>query len=374
MRCDLDDTLKHPTDLKADEVLNFDSTRISWNRADKTAVMKGRKRTTRQDRVYVGAYRPFNKQHVHFDRDLNDMVYGLYAIFPTPGHQNRGFYLPKPGSMAPPFMVLMTGSVIDNGATGSSGANFFPRWTWDPVKDGQLQSSLALADSSDEVVVNGYRRRDNINPVTVAAYRSAFGDDVTSDDVFYYVYGLLHSPDYRAQFAADLKKTLPRIPKVATAEHFRAFVTAGRRLADLHIGCESVDPYPLHITGEPDVPPSVYGVLRQLYRVEKMRFGGTGKAKDRSTVIYNSNITVSGIPVEAHEYMLGSRSAIERVLGRYQVKTDKSSGIVNDPNDWALEAGSPRYILDLLTRVVTVSVETVQIVCSLRAIDFQALA
>ena len=149
---------------------------------------------------------------------------------------------------------------------------------------------------------------------------------------------------------------LPRIPKV---KEFQAFSDAGRRLSDLHLGYETVEPYPLD---------EQHGVSAS-YRVEKMKYAKTGRVADKSTVIYNSGITVSGIPEEAHEYMLGSRSAIDWIIERYQVKTDKASGIVNDPNDWADEQGSPRYILDLLARIVTVSVETVKIVKSLPSLD-----
>ncbi len=144
---------------------------------------------------------------------------------------------------------------------------------------------------------------------------------------------------------------------------------AGRALATLHIGYESVTPYLLKITGESGPGVAGHG-LYDWYRVEKMRFGGAGKAKDRSTVVYNSHITVTGIPDEAYEYLLGSRSAIEWILERYQVKTDNASRIVNDPNDWSREVGNPRYILDLLARIVTVSVETVRIVKALPSIDF----
>lgn len=188
---------------------------------------------------------------------------------------------------------------------------------------------------------------------------TSYGPDVSRDDVFYYVYGLLHSPDYRERYAADLKKMLPRIPKVATREDFDAFAQAGRELTALHVGYESVEPFPLEVvvTGT--------GVEWELYRVTKMRFGGRGKVKDRTRIVYNSHITLAGIPQEAYRYTLGSRSAIEWVMERYQVKTDKASGILNDPNDWSREVGDPRYILDLIKRVTTVSVETMRIVDAL---------
>jgi predicted helicase len=216
---------------------------------------------------------------------------------------------------------------------------------------------------SDDTV-DGYSQIDNITDEILDDYRSTYGPTVSKDDIFYYVYSLLHAPDYRAEYAADLKKMLPRIPKVATTEDFIAFAEAGRELATLHIGYESVEPYQLdEVTKSP--PKAADG---DFCRVQKMAFGKNGKTPDRSTIIYNSNVTLMGIPAEAYEYMLGSRSAIEWTMERYQVKTDQASGIVNNPNDWSTEVGNPRYILDLLKRIVTVSVETMRVVDGLPAL------
>jgi predicted helicase len=233
--------------------------------------------------------------------------------------------------------------------------------------------------SSDELDVfgdggagSGWTRVDNITDQALVDYRAVYGPAVSKDDVFFYVYGLLHSPSYRAEFADDLKKMLPRIPMVPTVEDFEAFAAAGRRLAELHIGYEHVDPYPLDVAELPG--PEVTGkALFDWYAVEKMRFAGNARAKDTSAIVYNSRITVSGIPDEAYEYTLGSRSAVEWIIERYRVKTDKASGIVNDPNDWSREHNQPRYILDLLARIVTVSVDTVRIVRELPTLAFDQL-
>ena len=237
------------------------------------------------------------------------------------------------------------------------GGQFFPRWTWRAVEDvdDSGQAGFDLSDG-DDVIVEGYRRLDNVSDAALVDYRAQYGPDVTTDDIFDYVYGLLHSPDYRTRYAADLKKQLPRIPRVADPEDFWAFVRAGRDLGELHRDYERVAPYPLVISG--DVP---QGDPYDWYRVQKMRYGGRG-GKDKTTIQYNSRITITGIPEEAQEYMLGSRSGLDWILERYQVKTDKASGIVNDPNDWSREVGNPRYILDLIQRITTVSVRTVQIV------------
>ncbi len=195
-----------------------------------------------------------------------------------------------------------------------------------------------------------------------ATYRKTHNDPaITKDDVFYYTYGLLHSPDYRERFAADLKKSLPRIPKV---HDFRGFAEAGRKLADLHIHYEQAEPYQGMVeTATGDASGTA---PRELYRVAKMKIPKAKGEPDRSTIVYNSRVTLSNIPEEAYRYQLGARSAIEWIVDRYQVKVDKASGIINDPNDWS---DDPRYIINLLRRIVTVSLETMKIVDELPPLD-----
>ena len=329
---------------------NNDSSKISWNRADETSLSKGRKLTFDPRRIRTSAYRPFSTQHVYFDRGLDDMVYQLPKLFPTVDLHNWGFYYVGMGS-AVPFSVLMLDVIPDLHVTGAgSGGQFFPRFTFEErISDSNLFDALDDDDSQ-------YRRIDNVTDEILADYQKSFGPEVTKDDIFFYLYGLLHSPDYRVKFGSDLKKMLPRIPKV---KDFLVFADAGRKLSELHLDYETVEPYPLD---------EQRGVNAS-FRVEKMKYPKTGRVADKSTVVYNSGITVSGIPEEAHEYMLGSRSAIDWIIERYQIKTDKASGIVNDPNDWAEEQGDPRYIVELLARIVTVSVETVKIVKSLPLLD-----
>ena len=174
------------------------------------------------------------------------------------------------------------------------------------------------------------------------------------------MYGLLHSPDYRERYAVDLAKMLPRIPEVASRDDFFAFAEAGQRLLDLHIGYEEVEPYELE---EEWALPAPEGDER--WRVEKMRWRGPRKEPDRSAIVVNDWLTLSGIPDQAHDYIVGPRSALEWLLDRYQVRRHKESGIVNDVNDWGLEHGQPDYIPQLIKRIVTVSVETTQIVAAL---------
>ena len=331
--------------------IDNDPTKISWSRGLLADARKGRTHEFRKNRIYLGSYRPFTKQYAYFDRPLNDMVYQLERIFPTPQHENVGIYVDGGAGV---FTSLYTAGVPDLHVSGSnSNGQFFPRWTYEKVS----ANDGLFAASSGEVDEYGYRRVDNITDEILAVYREKVGPQVGKDDIFHYVYGVLHSQQYREVFAADLKRMLPRIPLAASSADFQAFVDAGRALADLHVNYETVDPYPLHESTHPlDVDEW------ELYRVTKMRWEDK---TTRKAIIYNGYLTLSDIPAAVHEYRLGSRSGLEWLIDRYQVKTDKASGIVNDPNDWCREHDDPRYIVDLVKRVTRVSVETMDIVRSL---------
>lgn len=204
-------------------------------------------------------------------------------------------------------------------------------------------------------------RRDAITDAGLAHFQNAYpGEVISKQDLFYYIYGILHSPDYRERYADNLNKELPRIPRVRKAEDFWAFSEAGRALGNLHVNYEAVDKYPLTIEAK--------GPLTGAdYRVEKMKFA---RKDDKSTVIYNSKITLKDIPLEAWDYVINGKAALDWVMERQAVRTEKASGIVNDANDWAVETmNNPQYPLELFQRVVTVSLETQKIVASLPALD-----
>ena len=195
-------------------------------------------------------------------------------------------------------------------------------------------------------------RKNGISDFILSEARAHYGAAVKREDIFFYVYGYLHSPKYRTAFADDLKKSLPRIQLVERPDDFWAFSKAGRALAKLHLEYESVPPVPEVI---------VSGDTAKLH-VTKMRF----KSKEeKDTIFFNENITISNIPNRAHDYMVNGKSAVEWIMERYQIKTDKDSGIVNDPNLYAEETGRPGYILNLLLSVIAVSVQTMDIVNSL---------
>jgi predicted helicase len=264
------------------------------------------------------------------------------------------------------------------------GTQCFPLYVYTKEEGEQM----SLFDKGDD----GYRKESGITDFMLERCRTEFGDKITKEDVFYYIYAVLHSPDYRKRFEADLKKSLARIPLCKTGAEFAAFVKAGRKLGDLHCGYESAKPWPacvvdmaassaaLPLEKSPSSPMSPSSP----YRITKMRFAKkdnptdenhNGKLdrweiEDRSRIIYNDNITIRGIPLAAYDYQVNGKSAIEWVLDRYQITTNKDSGIVNDPNLWLAESNNPRYIVDLILKVVTVSMETQKIVNVLPRLEF----
>lgn len=225
------------------DFIDTDPTKISWDRADRERLPRGIRYQPNYDRLVKSTYRPFCKQWAYFDRQLNNTVYQLPSIFPTPHHKNEGFYVVGAGS-AISFGVIMLDVLPNFHVTGAgSGGWFFPRWAYEKIDPQNRQLSLGAASDVDDW---GYRRIDNITDAIHTEYQSAFGNQVSKDDIFYYTYGLLHSPQYRETYAADLKRMLPRIPPPATREKFRIFSKAGRRLADLHVNYETVELYCTH--------------------------------------------------------------------------------------------------------------------------------
>lgn len=340
--------------VDVDDFIDADPTKISWNRNAKADLERGTFYDYRAEAVVTGMYRPYTKENIYFDKQLNAMTYQLPRLFPKKDLKNFGFHL-NVGNTNAPFCALMTDCLPDLNFFGAGG-QYFPRFSY--VKNSKAEQ-IAFEGSEDE---SGYRRVDNITDGILADYRSAFGVSITKDDIFFYVYGLLHSSQYRDSFASDLKKMLPRIPKAMTTNDFDAFANAGRALSDLHLGYEAAEPYQLDET----ITGTLSSDERELYRVDKMSFISK---TDKSGLVYNRYVTLEGIPDKVHDYMLGSRSALEWLVDRYRVTTDKASGIVNDPNDWCDEHDDPRYIVDLIKRIVTVSIETMKIVDGLPALD-----
>jgi predicted helicase len=335
-------------DIDLFKYITIDSAQFSWDRQQKKDVLHLKTYKYSLSSFYISLYRPYVKQNVYFNRQLNNCPYLLPSLFPTQSHENLLICVSGIGGTKE-FSCIISNIIPDLELIGKS--QCFPRYYYvdDLKKNTLFQSSQAI---------DGYIRHDAITDYIYQECEKKYGQKVSKDDIFYYVYGLLHSEDYRRAFSADLKKMLPRIPLVERLDDFRAFSKAGGDLADLHLNYETVKAYD---------GVQIIGQEKENFMVNKMRFIGKG---DKTTILYNRDITISEIPLEAYDYLVNGRSAIEWILDRYQVKIDQDSGLKNDPNDWATELGQPRYILDLILRVITVSLETVKMVKGLPKLSF----
>ena len=333
-----------------DNFVTVDTKRISWSRSLKRDVRKGRE-LQQGDGVFVPCvYRPFAKQWQFFSRRLNEMVNQMPRIFPNAELRNRVIAVTGKGGRSG-FSALMM-DALPNLDTIEKG-QCFPFWLYEEDDD-------AEADLLGERIP-GYRRLDAITEYGLQHFRAAYPtESVSREDIFHYIYGLLHSEDYRSRFRANLSKELPRIPCVKPVKDYRAFRDAGKRLGKLHVGYESIEPYLATIDTGGKL---LMTAPEELYRITKMRHPGSGRNKDRSTVIYNAHITISDIPEAAWEYVVNGKPALAWVMERQCVRTDKASGIVSDANRYAIETvGDPRYPLDLFLRIITVSLETMKVV------------
>lgn len=345
------------------EVSNFidtDPTKISWGVNLKQGLAKFKTIEFSANAVTQSLYRPFTKRWLYFSKSLNHSLYRMPSVFPSFSSENLVICVSGIGARSG-FSTVITNCVPNYDTLEK--ALCFPLYTYDEGgQDVDENDQAALLD--EHSVSNGGALKDAITVSGLTHFQKAYvGETLTREDVFYYVYGILHSPDYRTRFAENLSKEVPRIPCVKQAADFWAFSQAGRALAELHLNYETVQPYPLNIQHN--------GQLTDAdYRVEKMRYGKNGKDKDLTTVHYNGKITIRGIPLAAYDYVVNGKPALDWVIERQGVKTDKDSGIVNDANDWAIETmGNPKYPLELFGRVVTVSLETMKIVNSLPALD-----
>ena len=312
-------------DIKVNDFIDSDDTKIKWTRSLKSRLRTGTLSEFSAENVRTSLYRPFTKSHLYFHRMMNECVYVFPSIFPTPvtETENRAICVSSPRTNTS-FHTLMIDVIPDFHLTGDS--QCFPFYTYNE---------------------DGTNRRENITDWALAEFRTHYDDDtITKWDIFHYNYGLLHHPTYREKYEMNLKRDLPHIP---FAENFWGFVNAGAALADLHVHYESAPKYNRLKYVETEGPTVDWGV-------DKMTL-----SKDKTQLKYNDFLTLNGIPTEAFDYRLGNRSALEWMVDQYRVKVDKRSGIKNDPN----RADQPRYIVDLIARVIHMSLKTVEIVAGL---------
>ena len=320
-------------DAKVNDFIVSDDKKIKWTDRLKQELKSGRMTDFSQEKMRESLYRPFAKSNLYFDRLMNQRVYVFPSILPIPAteKENRVICVPSIGGRTD-FWCYLTNVIPNLTITSMDGTQCFPFYIYDE---------------------DGTNRRENVTDWALSQFRTHYQDDtITKWDIFHYNYGLLHHPDYREKYEANLKRDLPHIPFAAD---FWGFAEAGARLADLHVTYESQPEYDkLKFVQTPDTPLN--------WRVEKMKL-----SKDKTSLIYNDFLTLSGIPPKVFDYRLGTRSALEWVVDQYRVKTDKRSGIVNDPN----RADDPQYIVKLIGKVITVSLETVEIVSKLPALEIK---
>ena len=309
-------------ETNVDNFVVSDDTKISWSEALKRNLQRGKTAAFSQENVRESLYRPFTKSNLYFERMLTERVYVFPSIFPTSEAEKENLAICVSGiGNKGSFTPLMTKVIPCLGLLGAD--QCFPFYTYDE---------------------DGTNRRENITDWALAEFRTHYSDDtITKWDIFHYNYALLHHPDYREKYEMNLKRDLPHIP---FAEDFWGFSEAGAVLADLHVNYESVPKY----EGLEYI--ETLGMTVD-WCVEKMKL-----SKDKTQLTYNDFLTLDGIPAGVYDYKLGTRSALEWIVDQYRVKVDKRSGIVNDPN----RAEEPRYIVDLIGRVIHVSLKTVEIV------------
>jgi len=332
--------------------LDMDATKISWTDTFIRDIKKNIEYKSNVNKTVCALYRPFVKMALRYDKTVLHRTYQMFKLFPDKNFLNKSIIISGLGA-SKDFSALIT-DLIPNYHTIDTD-QCFPLYWYEEVKNENGQINLFNAGGKE----TNYKKHDGITDFIWEQAKEKYGHKVTKEDIFYYVYGILHSKDYRETFAADLKKMLPRIPLVDESKDFTAFSQAGRDLAKLHLNYENQAPLSTV---------KVTGTESNVFTVEKMRF----KSKDdKSEIIYNGCIRISNIPKEAYDYIVNGKSAIEWIMERYQITIDKASQIKNDPNDWAKEHNQPRYILDLLLSVISMSVATVKIVNNLPKLNFK---
>lgn len=341
--------------------LNMDETLFSWDVQNKTDVHKGIKYEFSPKNIRTATYRPFFRQYQYFHRKLNNSVYQIPQLFPLQNRSNIVICIPGVG-VTKDFSAIIINDIPDYEISGKS--QCFPLYWYEERK--ASQASL-FDDGKDK-----YIRHDAITDFILKRAQGQYGSKVTKEDIFYYVYGFLHCPTYRETFANDLKKMLPRLPLVEKAEDFWAFSRAGRELADLHLNYELVPPSKEVVVDWHNMLPGIADTdtPEKLYRVVQMKYGKNGQDKDKSIIEYNPYITLRNIPLRAYDYVVNGKSAIEWIMERYCDKVDKKSGIRNDANQWGIEHGNPKYPLELLQSIITLSLRTLDIIDKLPKITF----
>ncbi|MGI6680024.1 MAG: type ISP restriction/modification enzyme [Bdellovibrionota bacterium] len=336
--------------------VNKNTNKISWTEPVERDAKSGVRYAFEDCEYRESLYRPFFKQNLLWYKPLIERTFQMPKLFPTANHKNIVICTSSVGDNH--FSLFISNIIPDLHLTSTS--QCFPLYWYEPIEDVLDDDELSFAPmaKSKKNIVGGYVKHDGVTDYILNEARRKYkSSSISKEDIFYYVYGILHSKEYRKTFKADLKRELPRLPLVKLKD-FEAFLSAGRALAKLHLDYENVPAYPLCRV--------VQSGLKN-YKVIKLKYEDKSK---KDVLIYNEDIRIENIPAKAHKYIINGRSALDWLIDRYQVTTDKKSGITNDPNAWGLEHSNPRYILNLILSVINLSVQSVEIIEKLPKIKF----
>ena len=344
-----------------------DPERISWTRGLLNKAKRHDIITFDPECLVQAMYRPFCKQYYYYNNDVNELIGKQAEFFPL--HCNIENYVIAIGGInAPyPFSVLMYNMIPSLNPYGGN-SECLPLYWIKQTPDGAIKKYDAITDEALKVFQNEYpncfeydQASDTKKGLVYHRKKRSQADggiNITKEDIFFYVYGILHSEEFRTRFSADLQKGITRIPLVNDNNDFRAFSEAGRRLAEIHINYESVERWPVSEVGDIDNP----GPIKKMKWGKKKDRATGKKINDYSVLIINENLTISGIPEAIQNYVINGKPAIGWLLDRYQIRTDKDTGIINDPNDYS---DNPRYIVDLVEKIISVSMKTLSLVSTL---------
>ena len=354
------------TPAEVTRLVDNDPTKISWTTNLKSDLRKNKDLSKEEGRITIAQYRPFTRTQMYFSRRLNERVYQMPQIFPHAEAENLLICVMGRGATTP-FSCLMVRNMPSIDFVNKS--QCFPLSLYEQVP-GEPQIDSGNDSLPDE---HGYIKKSAITESSLQSFQDKVGRTISPEDMFYYIYGVLHVPHYRARYANNLRIELPRIPLPEDEAQFWMLVQAGRELGELHVGYESVSEYPIGFA-EGGWEPKDGTPSEDWFRVgnRSMQHPGKARQKDQSCIMYNDHITIKGIPLEAYDYVVNGKPAIAWVMERQRVKTDRDSQIVNDANRFAMETmKDPAYPLRLLAKVITVSMETNRIVSELKAVKFE---
>lgn len=335
---------KKNENIDIEEIIDKNPKNISWSRALKNKASSYKFDELKKEDIVISLYRPFTKQYLYFNKFWNEMSsqqdkFKAYLSIGTVGIGGNK-----------DFSIIILNNIGD--LQTLQNANFYPLYYIEEDKN----KSKSLFETFDGIEKEN--KKDGISDYIFNLAKEKYSTKITKEDIFYYVYGFLHNKDYKKEFEADLKKLIPRLPLVDDYNIFKAYSDIGRELANLHLDYENI---------ERDKSIIVEGEKTDNFKVEKMRFENKDK---KDIIIFNSDIKIKNIPLEAYNYQVNGKSAIEWIMERYAITVDKNSQIKNNPNLWCEENKNPRYILDLLLSVISLSLKTNELIKKLPKIEF----